>query len=438
MIKISLTALALTVPLAAFAQGTDTQKRLDDLEKQLKELRLSLGKDHTELSRHHVSGYLQLRFDSLLVGKDLVKAAGSGGAGQRPTNGGPSVGGAQSSFLVRRGRIKFDGPLNDKDKYTVQLDFSNTSSVNLRDGFADIKSGLPKNTNLRVGQFAPHFSYTLPYSSRLRESPERPLGFSDSGNAAVVFKTGQSANAGEITPGSVIPLFSNQDRDSGAALAWSLPKLHKNTVGTLTAGLINGEGRDNNGLRNLGAGLTSIYRVEAVQNQANGALTLGSSAYRGAMPVRSGGITGGNPAPFVRAARSFTGLDARWVAKSRAELRAEYLSGTFEMTPDRARLLPGNKVSAWYATGKYPINHKTDLALVYDEFRPTNQSVAGVSAHDYQRNTLQLGVLHQIAPNTRWRLWYTRGMSAYDPSAASGSPLRKKVGLLITELQVEY
>lgn len=438
MIKTILSVLALALPLSVMAQTTDTQKRLDDLEKELKDLRASLSKDHTELAKHHIGGYLQLRFDSLQVGKDLIRAAGSGGTAQRPSNGGPFVGGAQSSFLVRRGRLRLDGPVNDKDKYVFQLDFGNTSSVNLRDAWVDLKSGMPKNTNFRIGQFPPHFSYTLAYSSRSRESPERPLGFSDSSNAAVIYKSGQSANPGEINPGAIIPLLNNQDRDAGAAFSWSLPKLHKDTTGTLTYGLFNGEGRDNNGLRNLGAGLTSIYRAEAVQTQSGGTLTVGASAYRGAMPVRGGAPVNGTPASFVKAGRNFTGIDARWVAKNRAELRAEYHSGTFEMTPDRAQFLAGNKVQAWYTTARYPLNRKTDFAVVYDQFRPTNQTVAGVTAHDYQRNTVQFGFLHQIAPNTRWRLWYTQGLSSFDPSAAVGSPLRKKVGVLITELQVEY
>ncbi|MGC4047306.1 MAG: porin [Armatimonas sp.] len=431
----------MAVPLSALAQTTntqDTQKRLDDLEKQLKELRASLKQEHTDVAKHHVSGYLQLRFDSLQVGKDLIKAAGSGGTGQRPTNGGPFVGGPQSSFLVRRGRMRVDGPLNPKDNYVFQLDFGNVGVVNLRDAWVDVKSGMPRNTNLRIGQFPPHFTYTITHTSRLREAPERPVGFSDSTNAAVIFKSSQSATGGEITPGSIIPLLNNQDRDAGAAYSWNIPNLHKNTTGTLTYGLFNGEGRDSNGLRNLGAGLTSIYRAEATQKQAGNMLILGASVYRGAMPVRSGAPVNGTPASFVSAARNFNGVDARWVAKNRAELRAEYLSGTFEMTPDRAQFLPGNKVQTWYATGRYPLSTRTDFAVVYDEFRPTNQTVAGVTAHDYQRNTMQFGLLYQLAQNTRWRLWYTQGLSSFDPSAAANSPLHKRVGLLITELQVEY
>lgn len=427
--------------LSGRAQAQDpptTAARIDAVERQLQELKVGLGKDRTEVSRHHVSGYLQLRFDSLIADRSLVNNGGSGGAGPRPTNGGPFVGGPSQSFLIRRGRLKLDGPLNDKDKYVVQLDFGNVGPVNLRDAFVDLKTSLPKNTNLRLGQFPPHFSYTLPYSSRLRESPERPLGFSDSSNAAVIFKSGQSASAGEITPGSVIPLFNNQDRDAGAALSWSLPKLAEKTTGTLTYGLFNGEGRDAAGLRNLGGGLTGITRAEAVRIVSSGTLTVGSSLYRGGMPVRSGAIVDGKAAPFVKARRNFDGIDARFVAPNHAELRAEYLSGTFEETPDRARFLAKNKVSARYATARYPINKKSDFAVVYDEFRPTNQTVAGVSATDYERKTLQFGVMHQLAPNTRLRLWYAKGLSAYDPSAAVGAAGRKRVGVLIGELQIEY
>ena len=37
------------------------------------------------------------------------------------------------TFIVRRGRLRFGGPLNERDEYVIQVDLSSLSSVNLRD-----------------------------------------------------------------------------------------------------------------------------------------------------------------------------------------------------------------------------------------------------------------------------------------------------------------
>jgi hypothetical protein len=133
-----------------------------------------------------------------------------------------------------------------------------------------------------------------------------------------------------------------------------------------------------------------------------------------------------------------TALETRWVGKNGLELRYERIDGRYDVTPDRSLYLPGNKVHSWYATVRQPIAAHTVLSATYDVFDPTNQTVAGVSARDNRRKTLQGGILHQLAPGTRLRLWYVQGLTAYDPSAAVGSVGRKKLGQLIGELQVEY
>jgi hypothetical protein len=52
--------------------------------------------------------------------------------------------------------------------------------------------------------------------------------------------------------------------------------------------------------------------------------------------------------------------------------------------------------------------------------------------------TLQGGFLYQLDDATRFRLWYAQGLRPFDPSAAAGSPLRKKLGLITAEVQVSY
>ena len=384
------------------------------------------------LSKIKFSGYLQLRHDTLIGDRSLFKSQGGGGTGPRPTTGAPHVGGPSEGFILRRGRFKIDGVLNPKDTFTFQFDFGSVGPLHLRDMYADIKSGLPHNWQLRVGQFPPQFTYILPSSSRIREAPERALGFSDSSNANFIFKDSVSATGGTVTAGTVIPFLLNQDRDQGAMFSYKAKRA------TSYFGLYNGEGRDNNGQRPINGNLTFMGRVEQRIPTGHGDVFVGGSRYDGQWPARATAPVGGVVADFKNAARRMTALETRWVGKSGTELRYERIDGRYDVTPDRSLYLAGNKIHAWYATIRQPVAPHTILSATYDVFDPTSQTVAGLTPEEYRRKTLQGGVLHQLAPGTRLRLWYVQGLTPYDPSAAAGSAGRKKVGQLIGEIQVEY
>lgn len=420
-------ALSLAATALAQAPATD-QETLRALQARV----AALEKAAATAKKINVSGYLQMRFDALVADRSLFKGAGAGGSGQRPTLGAPHIGGPSNGFLVRRARMRVDGPLNPKDGFVFQLDFPTASAVNLRDAWVDFKTGLPRHTSVRVGQFPPPFTYILPTSSRIRETPDRPLGFSDSGFSALVHKDSVSALGGEVTPGSIVPLFSNQDRDIGAQVSY------QGTDTTTQLGWFNGEGRDPGGQRSLNSNLTFMGRVERRFPTRTGNAFAGLSRYAGKHSVRSAAPTGSTPAAFRYADRTFTNLDARWEGRGGLQLRTEYLWGRFETTPDRALFSEGNRVSAWYATVRQPVGPRTALSATYDVFRPTDRTVAGVSASEYVRKTLQGGVLHWLAPQTRLRVWYVQGLTPYDPSAAVGAKARGKVGHLIGEIQVEY
>lgn len=384
------------------------------------------------LSKFKISGYLQLRHDTLIGDASLFKSQGGGGTGPRPTVGAPHVGGPTEGFILRRGRFKLDGVLNPKDAFAFQFDFGTAGPLHLRDMYADIKSGLPHNWQLRVGQFPPQFTYILPSSSRIRESPERALGFSDSSNANFIFKDSVSATGGTVTAGTVIPFLLNQDRDQGAMFTYKAPRA------TSYFGLYNGEGRDNNGQRPINANLTFMGRVEQRIPTEHGDVFVGGSRYDGQWPARAAAPVGGTVADFKNAARRMTALETRWVGKNGTELRFERIDGRFDVTPDRSLYLAGNKVHAWYATVRQPVAAHTIASLTYDTFDPTSQTVAGLTPGEYRRKTIQGGVLHQLAPGTRLRLWYVQGLTPYDPSAAVGTAARKKLGQLIGEIQIEY
>ena len=384
------------------------------------------------LSKLRISGYLQLRYDALQGDRSLFSSAGGGGSGPRPSSGAPRVGGPSQGFILRRGRIRVDGTVNSDDTYTIQYDFGSVGPVHLRDMFADVRSGLPRNWSFRLGQFPPQFTYILPFTSRLRESPERALGFSDSSNANLIFKDTVSPTGGTVTPGTVIPLLLNQDRDQGAMFTYKAKRA------TSHFGLFNGEGRDNNGQRPINGNLTFIGRVEQQIPIKHGDIFVGGSRYDGQWPARAAAPVGTTVADFKNAARRMTSLEARWVGKSGTELRYERIDGRYDVTPDRSLYLAGNQVRAWYATVRQPVAPHTIASLTYDVFDPTSQAVAGLTPKEYRRKTLQGGVLHQLATGTRLRLWYVQGLTPFDPSAAPGTAARKKLGQIIGEIQIEY
>ena len=406
----------------------ELQRRVQDVQ----EVQRSQQGTLESLRKLQFSGYLQLRYDALIAHASQFRGGGSGGTGQRPTFGAPRIGGPSNGFMVRRGRLRAESPTSARDGLVFQLDFASVAGMNLRDAFAEIRSGLPRDVTMRIGQFPPPFSYVLPFTSRIREAPDRPLGFSDTSNSALIHKDIVSALGGEFTPGSIVPLFVNQDRDLGMTFT------HKGRRATASLGWINGEGRDVLGQRALNSALTFVGRMEQRVPVGSGNVFVGVSRYDGGYSVRSAAPTAGVVAPFRLAEREFTGFDTRWEGKDGWQARFEHLDGRFETTPDRALYLPGNRVEAWYATLRKDVSPQTAVSATLDVFRPTSQPLAGIAPTDYARRTLQGGVLHWLAPRTRLRLWYVQALSAYDPSAPAGSRARGKVGQFIGEIQVEF
>jgi hypothetical protein len=391
-----------------------------------------------DVKAHKISGYIQGRFEAFDRGESSIfTKSGSGGTGQTPTNGGPSVGGPYYGFLVRRARLKLSGPISTRTDYTLQVDAASIGAVAVKDAFIGVSNFLGPNVKGTFGLFPPPFGTELPHSSSTRESPERAFGFSDSTAAGAMFKTSVNATGGTITAGSVVPLFIGQDRDTGAAFTYSAP----GKSGTkLTLGAFNGEGRGASGVRNLNNHLDAVARAQTTLLGGN--LDLGVSGYYGALAVRGGPPAGTPPAPvgFKQAFRVLGGADMRYFSPWGTTFRAEYMGGLYEMTPDRAQYLQGNHAQAWYVTARHPLSKRLDFAVKYDEFMPismTGHTAAGLGRAQLIRKTLQGGFLYYIDDATRLRLWYSKGLTPYDPSAVSG-PLRSRLGLITGEVQVVF
>jgi hypothetical protein len=127
----------------------------------------------------------------------------------------------------------------------------------------------------------------------------------------------------------------------------------------------------------------------------------------------------------------------RYVTSHQQEIRAEYLLGKQETTPDRALYLRGNRVSGWYVAARQPLSRRDDVVLKYDEYSPlAGGNLAG--GVNFTRRTLIAAFVRQVSGGTLLRFTYQKGLTPYDPSAPSGSPLRANMGAFLTELQVSF
>ncbi len=401
-----------------------------------------VDKVNATLTSHRISGYIQARFESFDTGRtSLFTPTASGGTGQTPTNGGPVVGGPWYGFLARRVRLKVSGPIGSSGRtdYGIQIDTPSFAALNLREAYINV-AGPIKNGMFSIGQFVPPFGWELPVSSAVRESPERALGFTDSNASSFIWKTAQSATGGVVTPGSVISPFINQEGDQGAMFSWgrhgtSLP----GSLGTkfyLMA--LNGGGTTNTGIRNLKNGIDWIARAQTTTFK--GKLDAGVSGYYGQIPVRGAPPVAGVPVAFVNGVKELAGVDLNYRTPWKTTLRAEYVGGVYEVTPDRALILENNHMQAWYLAARHPLTKKLELGAKYEEFMPISQAgktAGGLGRMDLIRKAAHIGLLYSIDEATRIRLWYVKGLTPYDPSVPSG-PMRSRLGFLTGELQVRF
>ena len=172
-----------------------------------------------------LSGYIQARYEGFEPGNQRLFSPASGGTGQNPTNGGPSINGPKFGGLVRRARLKVGGQLTTRTDWALQFDAASTGAVAVKDAFINIADLPLPNFTLTAGLFAQPFGIEMPATSNTRETPERALAFSDSTAASIVFKSSVNATGGIITAGSALPLFNGQDRDTGVLATYHSPNI---------------------------------------------------------------------------------------------------------------------------------------------------------------------------------------------------------------------
>lgn len=400
-----------------------------------------IDKVNSTLASHKISGYIQARFEAFDSGRtSLFTPTASGGTGNTPTNGGPVVGGPWYGFLARRVRLKASGPIGSSGRtdYGIQIDAPSFTAVNTKEAYIST-AGPIKNSMFTIGQFAPPFGWEIPNSSAVRESPERALGFTDTGASTFIWKSSISATGGTVTAGSVISPFINQEYDQGAMFSWgphgiSMP----GATGTkfyLMA--LNGGGTTGAGIRNLKNGIDWIGRAQTTV----GRFDAGVSGYYGQVPVRSAAPgAGGAVAPFANALKELAGVDLNYRSPFKTIFRAEYVGGVYESSPARELFIENNHMQAWYVAIRHPLSKKWEVATKYEEFMPISQAgktAGGLGRMALERKAVHAGILYYLDDATRFRLWYEKSLTPFDPSAASG-PLPYRLGFLTGEVQVRF
>lgn len=160
------------------------------------------------LKRIKVTGYLQTQFQ---YGDSTGSAVYSGGA---------FGAGIDKRFMIRRGRVKFqyDAPLNDKgistSQYVLQFDVTE-KGLTIKDAYAKLTDKWIGWVSLTAGMQNRPFGFEIPYSSSLRESPER---------------------------GRMSQILFPGERDLGAMITIQGPKTSNWNWLKLEAGLFNGNG----------------------------------------------------------------------------------------------------------------------------------------------------------------------------------------------------
>jgi hypothetical protein len=131
--------------------------------------------------RFQIRGYMQFRYTQMLGGDEGINLWSDRSVGDQD-----SLGDADKNYLLRRGRLIFQGDVGERLSFYVQPDFASASGttgnvVQLRDAYGDIYLTTDRVHRLRVGQSKVPYGWENLQSSSARLAPDRV----DSLNSAV-------------------------------------------------------------------------------------------------------------------------------------------------------------------------------------------------------------------------------------------------------------
>ncbi|HRH66833.1 MAG TPA: porin [Bacteroidia bacterium] len=319
--KLNLTRIILFVSgmisMNAMAQETEVTP-LDTLTNHVAMIRQELD----VVKRIKLSGYIQTQFQ---YGDSTGAAAYNGGA---------FGAGNDKRFMIRRGRLKaqYDAPVNDKgistSQYVLQFDVTE-NGLTIKDAYGKFTDPWSGWFSITAGMQNRPFGYEIPYSSSLRESPER---------------------------GRMSQLIFPGERDLGAMLSIQGPKTSNWNWIKFDAGFFNGNGAPGVGvdvsdfdkkkdfISHLGINRTTRsekvkygigvsyylggYRIDTVNVYKFGVDSAGVKAY--VLDMKKDDIKKVNINTRDFAERMYIGADAQlsvdWAAGI-TTLRAEYIQG---------------------------------------------------------------------------------------------------------------
>jgi hypothetical protein len=228
---------AAPVTAAAPAAAELPVVRLDALERKVEAVLTEQAKPKPRswTDSFSIRGYTQIRYTELLGGDQGINLWSDRSVGDSE-----SLGDADKNFLIRRGRIVFQGDVGERLSFYIQPDFASTAGTTgniaqLRDAYGDVYLTTDRVHRLRVGQSKVPYGWENMQSSSNRLALDRV----DAMNSAVR----DERDLGVFyyyTPGVVQERFNEIN---------SLGLKHSGNYGMLGLGAYNGQGA-NRGDRN--------------------------------------------------------------------------------------------------------------------------------------------------------------------------------------------
>lgn len=378
--KWTLLLVAAFAVLAAAAQETTLEERVEALEKESKKIKgLTL------------SGYIQGQFQ--WGQQDAVMKVGS--INENPLR-------PFSRFGVRRGRLKVGYQIGIASA-VFQLDITE-KGLGVKDAYLNIEDPWFRSMALRAGLFYRPFGYEISYSSSVRESPERS---------------------------TIIQMLFPDERDLGAMFVLQAPKSSPWSLLKLEAGFFSG-----NGIKpEIDSKRDFIGHLSAVRAWGAFSLGAGVSYYNGKVfqdtenvyTMRDGAFVLNNDASNDRgfAKREYIGFDLQLAMKSvlgHTRLHGEYIFGRqpgaelSSKSPNGAlsrgdtylRDMQGGYVMLAHDIAKTPIG----LVAKYDWYDPNTKirksrvGTGGSTFADLAQSTWGLGVIWRIDSALRLTAYY--------------------------------